>query len=57
MPVIAWWLIAGGIAAAGAGGAIKLIGSGADDAGNGALKFAGAAAVGVGLWLAFKRLG
>ncbi len=57
MPAIAWWLIGGGVAALGAGGGFKLFGSAADDAGNGALKLAGAAAIGAGVWIAVKRFG
>lgn len=54
MPLI---LIAGGFAILAIGGAFKLVGDATDDAGNGALKLAGAAAIGAGVWLAVKRFG
>ena len=54
MPLL---LIAGGLAALAIGGGFKLAGDGIEDAGDGALKIAGAVAIGAGAWLAVKRLG
>ena len=53
MPFI---LIAAGLAVLTIGGGLKLAGDGIEESGNGALKLAGAAALGVGAWLAFQRL-
>ncbi|WP_299394647.1 hypothetical protein [Pelagibius sp.] len=48
-------VIAGGVWLIGQG--LKAAGEGVEDTGDGALKIAGAAAIGVGAWIAVRRLG
>ncbi|WP_187265519.1 hypothetical protein [Reinekea thalattae] len=56
MPALAWYLVAGGIAAFGLGAGVNQAGDAVDDVSTGALKLAGAALLGAGALAIYKKV-
>ena len=56
MPVLAWYLIAGGVAAFGLGAGVNQAGDGVEEVSNSVLKLAGAALLGAGALAIYKKV-